>query len=107
MNNEQCIKELQKFMFENISFDAPIKEAFIYAIEFMKTYDWKPIETAPRREPFIATGKTETPCVVTSSSKEFREADYPFACFHTDVVFHKSKFSLWMPLPKLPTEETK
>ena len=70
----------------------------------VKMMEWQPIETAPRREPFIATGQTETPCVVTTTAPEFEKAGYPFCCYHTQVCFHKSKFTHWMPLPKPPKE---
>ena len=65
---------------------------------------WQPIETAPRRIPFLATGKTETPCVVTTTSKDMKDADYPFCCYHTQICFRNGKFTHWMPLPDAPEQ---
>lgn len=61
---------------------------------------YQPIESAPRdgMEVFLVTGETEQPCVVTRSSKNWRDTGYPFAAYHSGIVFHESKFSHWKPL---------
>lgn len=68
---------------------------------------WQPIETAPKAgsEVFMVTGMTEQPCVVTRSAKNWRETGYPFAAYHTGVVFAEDKFTHWMPLPTPPAQE--
>jgi len=109
MNNRECMDVLGQmlcYICDNQpnganSIDA---EAITHAIEHMKRGQWQPIETAPRREPFIATGKTETPCVVTTTAPKNENVGYPFCCYHTQVCFHESKFTHWMPLPEPPQE---
>lgn len=114
MNTQEAIEILERdapnyadFLIVRDYDDAVLKyrQAITHAIEHMKRGQWQPIETAPRREPFIATGKTETPCVVTTTAPKNENVGYPFCCYHTQVCFHESKFTHWMPLPAAPRSE--
>lgn len=87
------------------SYKELVLEAAKAHLAHLETDGWLPIESAPRRIPFIATGKTETPCVVTTTAPETKKAGYPFCCYHTQVCFHESKFTHWMPLPAAPRSE--
>ena len=70
--------------------------------------DWRDISTHPKEKfaVFLVTGRTEQPCVVTRAAKSWRDIGYPFAAYHTQIVFAEGKFTHWMPLKKFTAAQT-